>query len=78
VELSQRLSYGAQLAAREHTAHAEERSKFGALQEQLAYRAADQEGDARKRHEELMSRLIVEREKQLLELDTVCTMNPKP
>lgn len=70
VELSQRLSHSEQLSAREQKAHKEERDKFEALQEQLAHRAADQEGEARKRHEELMSRLILEREKQLLELDT--------
>ena len=69
-ELAQRIAHAEQLAAAEKQSTAEEREKFRALQETLATRSMDQENEARRRHDELMARLVLEREKQLVELDT--------
>ena len=69
-ELAQRIAHAEKLAEAEKISVAEEREKFHALQEQLAHRAADQEGEARRRHDETMAKLVLEREKQLVEMDT--------
>ena len=56
-ELAQRIAHAEKLAEAEKISVAEEREKFHALQEQLAHRAADQEGEARRRHDETMAKL---------------------
>ena len=68
-ELAQRIAHAERLATAEKMSVEEERAKYRALQEQLAHKALDQEGEARKRHDELMGRLVLEREKQLAEMD---------
>ena len=66
---AQRIAHAERLAAAEKMSVEEERAKYRALQEQLAHKALDQEGEARKRHDELMGKLVLEREKQLAEMD---------
>ena len=69
-ELAQRIAHAERLAAAEKLSVEEERVKYRALQEQLAHKAMDQEGEARRRHDEVMAALVLEREKQLTEMDT--------
>ena len=74
-ELAQRIAHAERLAAAEKMSVEEERAKYRALQEQLAHKALDQEGEARKRHDELMGKLVLEREKQLAEMDAAWRKN---
>ena len=74
-ELAQRIAHAERLAAAEKMSVEEERVKYRALQEQLAHKALDQEGEARKRHDELMGKLVLEREKQLAEMDAAWRKN---
>jgi len=74
-ELAQRIAHAERLAAAEKMSVEEERAKYRALQEQLAHKALDQEGEARKRHDELMGKLVLERETQLAEMDAAWRKN---
>jgi hypothetical protein len=74
-ELAQRIAHAERLAAAEKMSVEEERAKYRALQEQLAHKALDQEGEARKRHDELMGKLVLERERQLAEMDAAWRKN---
>ena len=74
-ELAQRIAHAERLAAAEKMSVEEERAKYRALQEQLAHKALDQEGEARKRHDELMGKLVLEREQQLAEMDAAWRKN---
>ena len=74
-ELAQRIAHAERLAAAEKMSVEEERAKYRALHEQLAHKALDQEGEARKRHDELMGKLVLEREKQLAEMDAAWRKN---
>jgi len=70
-----RAAHAERLAAAEKMSVEEERAKYRALQEQLAHKALDQEGEARKRHDELMGVLVLEREQQLAEMDAAWRKN---
>jgi len=74
-ELAQRIAHAEQLASAENQTVQEERDKYRLLRERLALKALDHEGEARRRHDELMHQLVLEREKQLLEMDAAWRKN---
>ncbi|CAG9462793.1 unnamed protein product [Pedinophyceae sp. YPF-701] len=68
--LAERLAHARRVGEEEGRAEDDERARFQALREELLDRQARANGEATRQHEEVMARLQLEREKQLLELDT--------
>ena len=69
VELAERLKADETAALRQEAVLADERERFMKLREELGSKFAMQEGETRRRHEESMARMALEREKKLAELD---------
>ncbi|KAK3258933.1 hypothetical protein CYMTET_32045, partial [Cymbomonas tetramitiformis] len=74
-ELNHRIEHAEIASSKQEEVVRDERHRFHQLREEMANRIAQQEGDSRRRHEEIMSRMALEREKQLLELDKMWRKN---
>eukprot|EP00803_Ostreobium_quekettii_P008125 evm.model.scf_877.4 EVM.evm.TU.scf_877.4 scf_877:37147-47291(+) len=69
-ETTQRLKHAAELGRIQDIAEKEEYEAAAKIRKELEDRLADEDANMRCRHQEVMAQLAVEREKQILELET--------